>query len=111
MRRFEKKLWIGLVVMALLSPLGIILPEKFNAGDAWGEWSIDTLEKMIGYVPEGLKKAADIWSAPIQDYNIGGDNALLSAKVISYIVSAIIGIVLASVIIFIISKLLFKHEK
>jgi hypothetical protein len=111
MRRFEKKLWIGLVVMALLSPLGIILPEKFSAGDAWGEWSIDTLEKMIGYVPEGLKRTADIWAAPIQDYNIGGDNALFSAKVLSYIVSAIIGIVLASVIIFIISKLLFKHEK
>jgi len=111
MRRFEKKLWLGLIIMALLSPLGIILPEKFGAGDAWGEWGIDTLEKLIGYVPEGLRRTADIWAAPIQDYNFGGDNVVLSAKILSYIISAIIGLILASIIIFIISKLLFKHEK
>ncbi|MEN6318081.1 MAG: PDGLE domain-containing protein [Syntrophaceae bacterium] len=111
MRRFEKKLWLGLFIMALLSPIGIILPAKFGAGDAWGEWGIDTLEKLIGYVPEGLRRTADIWSAPISDYNFSGDNAVLSAKVLSYIVSAIIGIILASIIIFIISKILFKHEK
>jgi cobalt/nickel transport protein len=111
MRRFEKKLWLGLLLMALLSPLGIILPEKFGAGDAWGEWGVDALEKLLGYIPEGLKRTADIWSAPIPDYNFGGENAVLSAKVLSYIVSAIIGIILATIIIFIISKILFKHEK
>ena len=110
-KRFEKKLWLGIFVMALLSPVGIILPAKFGAEGAWGEWGMDTLEKLIGYIPEGLKRTADIWVAPIQDYNFGGDNAVLSTKVLSYIVSAIVGIILATVIIFIISKLLFKHEK
>lgn len=111
MKRFEKKLWLGLFIMALLSPLGIILPDKFNAEDAWGEWGIDTLEKLLGYVPEGLKKTADIWAAPIPDYNFGGEGALLSVKIFSYIVSGFIGILLASLVIIVISKLLFKNEK
>ena len=67
MKKFEKKLWLGLFIMAMLSPLGIILAEKFGAGDAWGEWGLNTLEKLLGYVPEGLNKTADIWSAPIPD--------------------------------------------
>lgn len=111
MKKFEKKLWLGLFIMALLSPLGIILPEKFGAEDAWGEWGLNALEKLLGYVPEGLKRTADIWTAPIPDYNFGGDGALLFAKILSYIVSGIIGIILASVVMIIISKYLFKNEK
>lgn len=111
MKKFEKKLWLGLFIMALFSPIGIVLPEKFGAEDAWGEWGLDALEKLLGYVPEGLKKTAEIWSAPIPDYNFGGDGALLTAKILSYIVSGIIGIILASVVMIIISKYLFKNEK
>ena len=111
MKKFEKKLWLWLFIMALLSPLGIILPEKFGAEDAWGEWGLNALEKLLGYVPEGLKKTADIWTAPIPDYNFGGEGALLLAKILSYIVSGIIGIILASVVMIIISKYLFKNEK
>lgn len=110
MKRFEKKLWLGLFVLALLSPLGIILPEKFGAEGAWGEWEVGALEKLLGYVPEGLKKTADIWTAPIRNYNFGGEDAVLSTRIISYIVSAFIGILLACIIVFIISRLL-KHEK
>ncbi|MGD0919371.1 MAG: hypothetical protein ABSB22_23255 [Thermodesulfobacteriota bacterium] len=56
MKTFQKRLWIGLFILALLTPLGVILPEKFNAGDAWGEWGPETLEKLLGYVPDGLKR-------------------------------------------------------
>lgn len=108
MKRFEKKLWLGLFIMALLSPLGIILPEKFGTEGAWGEWSLDVLEKLLGYVPEGLKRTADIWAAPIPDYSFGGEGALLPVKILSYVVSGIIGIILASIIMIIISKLLLK---
>ena len=111
MKRFEKKLWLGLIVMALLSPLGIILPKKFGAEDAWGEWSLDTLERLLGYIPEGLKRTADIWVAPIPDYTFGGEGAVVTTKILSTIVSGIIGIILASIIMKIISKLLFKDDK
>lgn len=111
MKKFEKKLWLGLFIMALLSPLGIILPEKFGAEGAWGEWSIEVLENLLGYVPEGLRKTAGIWTAPIPDYNLGGEGALLSVKILSYVVSGVIGIILASVFVIVISKYLFKNEK
>lgn len=108
---FQKKLWLWLFVMALLSPLGIILPELFNAGDAWGEWGIDTIEKLLGFIPEGMKKNADIWTAPISDYAFGGENTVLTMKIFSYIVSGFLGIIITSVIMIIIAGLLFKHEK
>jgi tetrahydromethanopterin S-methyltransferase subunit C len=110
-KRFEKKLWLGIFALAVLSPLGIILPEKFGAEGAWGEWGADALEKLLGYVPGGLKKTADIWDAPIRNYSFGGEGAVLSTRIVSYIVSAFIGIVLAYIIVLVISRLLFKHEK
>ncbi len=39
------KLWIGLAVLIVLSPLGLILPERFKAGDAWGEWGTDGVKE------------------------------------------------------------------
>lgn len=111
MTRFQKKLWIGLAIMALLTPLGIYLPEKFNAGDAWGEWGTDKIQELLGYVPEGLKKLADFWKAPVPDYNFGGENAAMSTQVISYIISGIIGIAAGVILIYVITKFLIKHEK
>lgn len=32
------KLWIGIGALIVLSPLGLILPDQFKAGSAWGEW-------------------------------------------------------------------------
>jgi cobalt/nickel transport protein len=107
----QKRLWIGLIVLALLSPLGIILPEKFNAGDAWGEWGAETLGKLLGYVPDGLSKYSELWKAPIPDYNLGGDNATMTFKILSYIVSGFIGILVTGLIVYVLSRLLVKHEK
>jgi len=111
MTRFDKKLWIGLLVMALLTPLGIYLPERFKAGGAWGEWGRDRLQELLGYVPEGLRKMAEFWKAPVPDYNFGGENAAFGTQVISYILSGIIGIAAAVLVIYLITKLLVKHEK
>jgi len=111
MTKFQKKLWIGLAIMALLTPLGIYLPKKFNAGDAWGEWGPDKIKELLGYVPAGLNKLADFWKAPVPDYNFGGENAAMSAQVISYIISGIIGIAAGVILIYVITKYLIKHEK
>ena len=35
------KLWIGMIVLICLSPLGLLIPEHFKAGAAWGEWGAD----------------------------------------------------------------------
>ena len=39
--RTTSKLWLGVIILAFLSPLGLLLPEYFKAGDAWGEWGAD----------------------------------------------------------------------
>ena len=111
MTKTQKKLWGGLLIMALISPLGILLPEIFNSGDAWGEWGIVTLEKLLGFVPEGLKKYAEFWKAPVSDYNFGGEESSVAVQVISYIASGIIGILLIALVIYMISKLLIKNGK
>ena len=111
MTRFQKKLWIGLAIMALLTPLGIYLPDRFKSGDAWGEWGTDKIRGLLGYLPEGLKKMADLWKAPVPDYNFGGENATFGTQVISYIISGVLGIAAGVILIYVITKFLIKHEK
>ena len=108
MTKTQKKIWIGLFIMALLTPLGMLLPKLFRSGDAWGEWGTNTLEKLLGYVPEGLRKYAGFWKAPVQDYNLGGEESSMAVQVISYIASGIIGILIVALVIHLISKLVIK---
>ncbi len=111
MTRFQKKLWIWILVLALLTPLGIYLPEKFKSGDAWGEWGTKKLQEILGYVPEGLKKLSDLWKSPVPDYNFGGENATPGVQIISYVISGILGIAAVVIVIYLITKFLVKHEK
>ncbi len=110
MTQFQKRLWIGIGIMALLSPIGIILPEKFKAGDAWGEWGTDTMKQMLGYVPAGLGKLSGLWNAPLPDYGFGEGSAP-AVQYIGYIVSGLLGVALAGLIVFLLSKILLKHLK
>ena len=111
MTTFQKKLWVGLLIMALLTPLGILLPEKFKAEEAWGEWGTEKLEKLLGYVPEGLKKLADLWKAPIPDYNFGGEGAPKTLQVLSYFISGLLGIGICALVVYLISRLMARHGK
>jgi len=42
-----KRLWWGLILLILISPLGLVLPEVFKSGPAWGEWSLEEIEKTL----------------------------------------------------------------
>ena len=87
------KLWIGLAVLCVLSPLGLILPDHFKAGSAWGEWGANEMQGMIGYVPAEMKHLGELWSPPLPDYAFKGqENAPLSKLSLSYIVSALVGV-------------------
>ncbi len=111
MTSFQKKLWLGLGIMALLTPLGLILPELFKAGEAWGEWGTATLEKILGYLPEGLKRMAEIWKAPLPDYGFGNEEATLAKRLIFYLISGVIGVVIVGGAIYLISRYWINHEK
>lgn len=105
------KLWIGIGVLVLLSPLGLILPERFKAGDAWGEWGADTFKELVGYIPRGLEKFSSLWSAPIPDYAFKGwEEKGLAYLSFAYIISAIIGIVITVIAVLLIGRKLTRKD-
>ncbi|HVN96575.1 MAG TPA: PDGLE domain-containing protein [Syntrophorhabdaceae bacterium] len=108
MTRTQKRLWIGIIVLTLVSPLGIILPEKFRAGQAWGEWNSDTIRGKLGYTPQGLKKESGMWKAPMADYGLGGEDSKDGVRIISYALSGFVGIAMASIVLSFIVKMLRK---
>ena len=104
--KITTKLWIGIAVLIILTPLGLILPEHFNAGSAWGEWGAEEIQKLVGYIPKGIEKLSSLWSAPIPDYAFKGwEEKSLAHLSFSYIISAIAGIVIVAAIMLGIGKL------
>jgi hypothetical protein len=110
--RQTRKLWWGLAVLVLLSPVGLILPEVFESGPAWGEWSSEELEKMLGFVPAGLKKIADLWSAPVPDYNFKSfEGKGLGHSSLAYIFSGALGVGLIVIISFFLGRFLSRKDR
>ena len=76
-------LWVGLGVLALLTPLGLLA-----SGTAWGEWGANELRDLgLGFIPAGLERLGTVWNAPIPDYAV----PFLGERV-GYVVSAVLGI-------------------
>jgi cobalt/nickel transport protein len=106
-----KKLWIGLAILILLSPLGLIIPSIFGSGTAWGEWSKEEIKQMVGFVPRGMNKISGLWKAPIPNYTFKGQKSENPAKSsISYIISAIIGVVVIVAVTLLYGKIISKRE-
>jgi len=105
------KLWLGLGLLILLSPLGLLLPERFKAGSAWGEWGVEEIRKLAGYIPKGLEKFSGIWQAPMPDYTFKGwEEKGLPSLSFAYIISAILGIAVVVTIAIFIGYVLSKKE-
>lgn len=103
------KLWIGIGILAIISPIGLFLPEIFKAGSAWGEWGPDEIKDLVGYVPAGFQKLSSAWNALMPDYVFKGwENQNLAHLSISYIISAIVGILLCVGAAYLLGKLLAK---
>ncbi|MBI5287010.1 MAG: cobalt transporter CbiM [Deltaproteobacteria bacterium] len=80
-----KPLWIGLAILIILTPLGLLAQ-----GTAWGEGASEELLAFLGYIPEGLKRLEGLWDSLMPDYNLPGwDGPVESA--FGYIISAAIG--------------------
>ena len=109
--RTATKFWIGIAVLIILSPLGLILPEHFKAGSAWGEWGADEMQKLVGYIPQGLEKLSSLWNAPLPDYAFKGwEEKGLSHLSFAYITSAILGIGIIAIVVLAIGKVLVKKD-
>jgi hypothetical protein len=90
MEKIVRDFAIGLVLLIILTPLGLLA-----VGEPFGEWGREELKEKLGYVPPGFEKLSGLWSAPIPDYAIpggkSGEPMTLSAA--AYILSAVIGVI------------------
>lgn len=106
------KLGLGVAVLAVLSPIGLLLPDLFKAGSAWGEWGSDEIGKLVGYVPAGLEKLSSLWSAALPDYAFSGwESRGLGSLSFAYVFSAIVGIALCSGLALLLGNLLSNKKK
>jgi cobalt/nickel transport system permease protein len=91
-----RKIWIALAVLIFLTPLGLLAP-----GTAWGEWSSEQLKQIgLGFVPQGLQKWENMWSAIFTGYSIPG-----VGERTGYVLSAAAGVILILLIYLLLTKL------
>lgn len=109
--KLQKKILIILLILCLISPIGILLPMVFNANDAWGEWSAQTLKELVGYVPQGLTKYSDLWKAPITDYTISSADKSVVHQSGYYIISGIFGATVVYIVMLLIARLITRNAK
>ncbi len=107
----QKRLLLGLIVVALLTPLGILLPQVFHADGAWGEWGIERIAAVLGYVPEGMKATGGLWKAPVSDYTFPTGNTSLVSRSLAYAASGILGLLLAACLVYVLMKVVKRRER
>jgi hypothetical protein len=79
--------WIVLLLLALLTPLGIIA-----AGGSWGEWGPRDVKNRVGYVPRGMSEsAAKRTDKPFDGYEMPGLHRSGAGKNVGYVIAAIVG--------------------
>ncbi len=84
----KRKIILGVIALALLTPLGLLA-----RGSTWGEWRVSEVKSLVGYVPEGMRSMASLWSAPLRDYAVPGWQTG-SGSVLGYIFSSLVGVAL-----------------
>jgi cobalt/nickel transport system permease protein len=89
-----------MAVLVILTPLGLLAQ-----GTAFGEDAPDELKDKLGLskIPEGLNKYNEFWRNTLfPDYGFASGQH----PVVSYLVSAVVGIVIVGLVIFVIAKLI-----
>jgi len=95
-----RHLWMALLALVVLSPLGLLA-----TGTAFGEWGLDELIAEVGFIPQGLAKTADLWQHAIfPDYSIPGLTATFTQTAVGYIFSAVVGVLLVAGIVALFGK-------
>lgn len=90
--KITARLWLGILILAIFSPLGLLLPEYFKAVHPFGEEKIMT-----------------VWNAPILEYSFAGqDGKIISQPILSYILSCVTGIIAIVITVMFIGKKLVK---
>jgi len=99
-----KKALIGLIALVVLCPLGLLA-----SGTAWGEWGLNEMQDILGYVPQGLSKLADInHIAFLPDYSVPAFGESLGGQAAGYYISAIVGIIIITALAFGIGRIIAR---
>jgi cobalt/nickel transport system permease protein len=90
-------LWVGLAILMVASPLGLLAP-----GTAWGEWGTEELAGMgLKAIPQGLERLSQLWGAPLADYDL----PILGNANLGYILSAVLGIAVTALVVWLFTML------
>jgi cobalt/nickel transport system permease protein len=97
-----RALWIGLAALAVIVPVGLLAP-----GTAWGEWGTEELTRLgLAFIPHGMARLASFWSAPLPGYDLP---ALGNAS-LAYILSAMVGIIIIVVVVWLFTMLVTARK-
>jgi len=97
-----RNLAIGLLILIIFVPLGLLA-----VGETFGEWGTEELQEKLGFVPPGLEQLAPLWSAPVPDYAIPGDESQ-TGMVAAYYLSAILGVAICAGLLYFVGKRVAK---
>jgi len=97
-----RNLAIGLAVLVVFVPLGLLA-----VGETFGEWGAEELQEKLGFVPPGLEELAPMWSAPLPDYALPGDESE-TGMVAAYYLSAAIGVLVCAGLLYVVGKKVAK---
>ncbi len=94
MDKIMRNLAIGLLILVILTPLGLLA-----TGDTFGEWSNKEVREKLGFVPGGLEHLSSLWGAPLPDYALPGESSRHGTAT-AYVLSAIIGVIFCAGVLF-----------
>ena len=95
---------IGLVLLIILAPLGLLA-----VGETFGEWGPDEVKEKLGFVPPGLEQLSSLWSAPLPDYAFPGAGDSMTIAAATYILSAVIGVIVCGGLLYFVGKKVAKN--
>ncbi|HUH99358.1 MAG TPA: cobalt transporter CbiM [Anaerolineales bacterium] len=91
-------LWVALAILVVASPLGLLAP-----GTAWGEWGTRQLtDRGLSFIPSGLQRLSGLWGAPFAGYDL----PLLGNVNLGYVFSAVMGVVIIAIVVWLFTILL-----
>ncbi|MFH0817816.1 MAG: PDGLE domain-containing protein [Candidatus Micrarchaeota archaeon] len=100
-----RNLYIGMAILILLTPLGLLA-----SGTAFGEWGSEELKKELGYAPVGVEHGEGLWGALLPDYSVPGLEGDFLQSSVGYVASAALGCALTGACILALGKFLAKKE-
>jgi cobalt/nickel transport system permease protein len=80
----------AMVWVIALTPLGLLA-----AGTGWGEWDVDKLKALVGFLPQGAAQSHELMKPVLPDYGFAGVHGGWLTFV-GYMVSAAVGCTIAA---------------